>query len=120
MPVQHLGALAHLFLSSRSRRQAAAAGYGFEFFRWRCYLQKMDIRLPPDQEARLAELAARAGRTPGEVVQEALALWQARQIPQGNVGCSPAAAAARIRELRKGNALPEGETIKDIIDYGRA
>jgi hypothetical protein len=29
-------------------------------------------------------------------------------------------AAERIRELRKGNILPEGVTIRDLIDEGRA
>jgi hypothetical protein len=29
-------------------------------------------------------------------------------------------AAERIRELRKGNILPEGVTIRDLIDQGRA
>ncbi len=29
-------------------------------------------------------------------------------------------AAERIRELRKGNFLPEGVTIRDLIDEGRA
>jgi hypothetical protein len=33
---------------------------------------------------------------------------------------TPAEAAARILELRKGNILPEGETIKDLINHGRA
>lgn len=33
---------------------------------------------------------------------------------------TPAEAAAHIRELRKGRFLPEGETIKDLISYGRA
>ena len=33
---------------------------------------------------------------------------------------TPAEAAARIRELRKGNILPAGATIKDLINYGRA
>jgi hypothetical protein len=31
-----------------------------------------------------------------------------------------AGAAARILELRKGNLLPPGETIKDLINFGRA
>ncbi len=80
----------------------------------------MEIRLPPDQEARLAALAAGAGRSPGEVVQEALALWQAHQVKRQQAKHTPAQAAARIRELRKGNLLPEGETIKHLINYGRA
>ncbi len=80
----------------------------------------MKIRLSPDQEARLAALAAGAGRSPDEVVQEALALWQAHQVQRQEGTHTPAEAAARIRELRKGNLLPEGETIRDLIDHGRA
>jgi hypothetical protein len=33
---------------------------------------------------------------------------------------TPAKAAARILELRKGNLPPEGATIEDLIDFGRA
>jgi hypothetical protein len=33
---------------------------------------------------------------------------------------TPAEAAARIRELRKGNLLPEGMTIRAMIEEGRA
>lgn len=83
----------------------------------------MEIRLAPDQEAHLAALAARAGRSTAELVQEALAAWEERQgegaaptRPQH----SPAEAAARILELRRGNILPAGTTIKDLINYGRA
>ena len=82
----------------------------------------MEIRLPPDQEARLAALAASAGRSTGELVEEAIALWEARQaerhVPRPRH--TPAQAIARIRELRKGVTLPPGETIKDLINYGRA
>ena len=84
----------------------------------------MEIRLPPDLEAQLAAVAASAGRSTAEVVQEAIALWEERQAQQRrdapNPNHTPARAAARIRELRKGNFLPEGETIKDLINYGRA
>ncbi len=83
----------------------------------------MEIHLPPDKEAHLAELAASAGRSAGEIVQEAVALWEERQAQQRQVPKrkhSPAEAAARIRELRKGAHLPEGVTIEDLIDYGRA
>jgi hypothetical protein len=83
----------------------------------------MEIPLAPDQEAHLAALAARAGRSAAELVQEALEEWEERQAehraptrPQH----TPAKAAARILELRKGNILPAGETIKDLINYGRA
>jgi predicted transcriptional regulator len=84
----------------------------------------MEIRLPPDQEAHLAALAASAGRSADDIVQEAVALWEERQAQQLRQAPkpkhTPAQAAARIRELRKGNFLPEGETIKDLINYGRA
>jgi hypothetical protein len=83
----------------------------------------MEIRLAPDQEAHLAALAARTGRSAAELVQEAVAEWEERRAecpaparPQH----SPADAAARIRELRKGNILPAGTTIQDLINYGRA
>ena len=39
----------------------------------------MEIRLSPDQEARLAALAASAGRSADEIVQEAVALWEERE-----------------------------------------
>jgi predicted transcriptional regulator len=83
----------------------------------------MEIRLAPDQEAHLAELAARAGRSAAELVQEAVAEWEERQAEQQTPTRpqhSPAEAAARILELRKGNLLPAGTTIKDLINYGRA
>jgi predicted transcriptional regulator len=83
-------------------------------------LKTMGIRLSPYQEARLAALAARTGLSPDDVVEEALALWEAHQALRRHPGRTPAQAAARILELRKGNTLPEGETIKDLINYGRA
>jgi predicted transcriptional regulator len=39
----------------------------------------MEIRLPPDQQAHLAELAASVGRSTGEIVQEAVLLWEERE-----------------------------------------
>jgi hypothetical protein len=57
-------------------------------------------------------------------VQEALSLWEERQAKElrqaAKPNRTPQQAAARIRELRKGNRLPEGETIRDLINYGRA
>lgn len=83
----------------------------------------MEIRLSPDQEARLAALAASAGRSADELVRDALAEWEQRQAERHapvRPPHTPAEAAARILELRKGNILPEGETIKELIDHGRA
>ena len=45
---------------------------------------------------------------------------QAERESPSRLQHSPAEAAARIRELRKGNMLPAGVTIKDLINYGRA
>jgi hypothetical protein len=57
-------------------------------------------------------------------VQEAVALWEERQAERlrhvSKPKHTPAEAAASIRELRKGNFLPEGETIEGLIKYGRA
>jgi predicted transcriptional regulator len=82
----------------------------------------MEIHLSPDQEAHLAALAASVGRPVDELVQEALAEWEQRQAERQaqRPKHTPAEAAARILELRKGNILPAGETIKNLINYGRA
>ena len=82
----------------------------------------MEIRLLPHEEAHIAALAARLGRSPDEVVLEAIAFWETRsplaQTPHARH--SPAEAATRILELRKGNRLLEGETIRGLIEFGRA
>ena len=39
----------------------------------------MEIHLPPDQEAHIAALAAGSGRSPDELVREAVALWEERE-----------------------------------------
>ena len=86
-------------------------------------LDRMEIRLAPDQEAHLAALAASAGRSAAELVQEALAEWEERQAERhapARPQHTPAEAAARILELRKGNILSAGATIKDLINHGRA
>ena len=83
----------------------------------------MEIRLSPNQEAHLAALAASAGRSADELVQEALAEWEQRQAERhapARPPHTPAEAAARILELRKGNILPKGVTIKELINHGRA
>ena len=63
-----------------------------------------------------------AGRTSDEIVQEALSLWEERQANELRQAATPnhTLQQAGIRELRKGNRLPEGETIKGLINYGRA
>ena len=39
----------------------------------------MEIRLPPEQEAHLAAIAASTGRSTDELVQEAIEVWQREQ-----------------------------------------
>jgi predicted transcriptional regulator len=83
----------------------------------------MEIRLPPEKAAHLAALAASVGRSPDDIVEEAVALWEERRTEQLRTAKrkhTPAEAAARLRELRKGVRLPEGVTIKDLINCGRA
>ena len=82
----------------------------------------MAFHLSPDLEAYVTAVAASTGRSAEELVQEAVTLWEKRRIGQDryrNPTHTPAQAAARIRELRRGNFLPEGETIEDLISRGR-
>ena len=48
------------------------------------------------------------------------ALQSIASIPVASNRLTPAEAAARLRELRKGNLLPPGTTICDLIEHGRA
>ncbi len=66
----------------------------------------MEIRLPPDQEARLIAHAASSGRSVEEIVWEAITLWEAHWRQQQFPKRTRAEAAAHILELRKGNVLP--------------
>ena len=81
----------------------------------------MTIQLTPAQERVLRE-ALREGRFGS--VEEALdtALQSLASPPAAAAGHprTPAEAAARLRELRKGNFLPPGTTIRGLIDQGRA
>ena len=44
-----------------------------------CYFIAMEIHFSLDQQTRLTELARSAGRSPDEIVQEAVALWEENQ-----------------------------------------
>lgn len=80
----------------------------------------MSITLTPQQEAHIAALAARSGRSPGDLVTEAVALWETRRDLSAQEDADrPAKAAARILELRRGAELPQGESIKSMIEHGR-
>jgi hypothetical protein len=84
-----------------------------------------DTLVPPGLLAELQAVADEEHRTPGELVREALESYlerrkQRRAVPEARKPHTPAEAAARILELRKGNLLPPGVTIKDLIHFGRA
>src|SRR5207244_11907930 len=83
-----------------------------------------DSLVPPDLLVEVEAAADQEHREPRELVREAvtryLEQWRARRGTAPEASHTPAEAAARILELRKGNVLPPGVTIKDLINFGRA
>ena len=78
----------------------------------------MTIHLKPEQERILHDALSQGRfRSLEEALDQAIRsiadLQDSRQL-------TPRAAAEHIRELRKGNVLPAGVTIRDLIDEGRA
>ena len=79
------------------------------------------LEMPPGWLAEVEAVAAEERRAPAELVREAVDRYIGeRRAARPVNGHTPAEAATRIRELRKGNILPPGETIKDLINFGRA
>ena len=84
------------------------------------------VHIPDDLAARLEA----AGADPERVALDALrrAADELERRPQLTAETADAearrasarAAAARIREARVGTTLPEGVTIRDLVNYGRA
>jgi Arc/MetJ-type ribon-helix-helix transcriptional regulator len=82
----------------------------------------MTIELTPKQE-RILHDALQQGRfrSMDEALDVALrSLATSTDAGATSPRLTPAEAAARIRELRRGNILPEGMTIRGMIDEGRA
>ena len=83
----------------------------------------MNVDLTPEQQAFVQQAiqSGRIGRAE-EAAQEAFNLWvereRAKAMPALNRAAAQAA-AARILALRDGNILPEGVTIRSLIDAGR-
>jgi len=84
----------------------------------------MEIALTVEQEAQLLHIAALEGKGAEEMAREVLSRGLktreaslAAFLSRGSEGMD---AAARLLELRKGNLLPEGLTIEDLIREGRA
>jgi hypothetical protein len=76
--------------------------------------------IPPVLLAEVEAMAAAEHRAPREVVGEAVERFVRERQPLPRSKLTPQEAGERIRELRKGNFLPEGETIKSLINFGRA
>jgi hypothetical protein len=90
-----------------------------------------DSLVPPGLIPEIEAAAQEEHRDPRELVSDAVTRYlsqrrlthpeQARESgARERREHTPAEAVARILELRKGNRLPEGVTIKDLINYGRA
>jgi hypothetical protein len=79
------------------------------------------LEMPPGWLAEVQAVADAEHRAAAELVRDVVGRYiEERRAAQPAALHTPAEAAARIRELRKGNFLPEGETIKDLINHGRA
>lgn len=83
----------------------------------------MSIHLEPETEQLIREeLQAGRFRSIDEMIIEGVHARREKDIlaSNGRSRKTPAEAVAHIRELRKGNRLPAGVTIKDLINEGRA
>ncbi len=82
----------------------------------------MTIEMTPKQE-RILRDAIQQGRfrSMDEALDVALrSLASSTDATATSPRLTPTEAAARIRELRKGNVLAEGMTVRGMIDEGRA
>jgi hypothetical protein len=83
-----------------------------------------DTLVPPDLLAEVRSAADEEHREPRELMCEAVTRYLEHRRVRRSVAAEPkhtsAEAAARILELRKGNLLLPGVTIKDLISFGRA
>jgi hypothetical protein len=84
-----------------------------------------DVVIPRSLVAELQAAADAERRTTADLVKDALERyltdWRKRAInPPEKPRLTPAQAAARLREARKGNVLPDGVTIRDLMTHGRA
>ena len=82
----------------------------------------MTIHLKPETEKLVLEALqnGRFGSVDEIIVQGVRARADKPMASNGKTRKTPAEAVAHIRELRKGNRLPAGVTIQDLINEGRA
>jgi hypothetical protein len=83
------------------------------------------VVIPPSLAAEIQAAADAERRTAADLVRDALerylADWRKRAINRPEkLRITPAQAAARLREAREGNVLPDGVTIRDLMTHGRA
>jgi len=81
----------------------------------------MTINLKPETE-RLVQEELQNGhfRSVDEMIVEGVQARREGKSLSGAKRKTPAEAVAHIRELRRGNRLPAGVSIKDLINEGRA
>jgi hypothetical protein len=84
---------------------------------------RTETLVPPDLLVEVEAAAEEERREPREPVREAVTRYlEQRRVRRGQAPepiHTPAEAVARILELRKGNLLPPGVTIRDLINFGR-
>ena len=82
----------------------------------------MTIELKPETEQLVREeLSSGHFRSVDEMIVEgARARRESKPTSSDASRKTPAEAAAHIRQMRRGNRLPSGVTIKDLINEGRA
>jgi hypothetical protein len=85
--------------------------------------------IPPALLARVQELAAAERRAAADVLREAIEGYlddrqqagSPRATPFPREGSSSGdALVARVLDLRRGNAMTDGDTLKDRVSFGRA
>jgi hypothetical protein len=84
----------------------------------------MTIEIRRSELERMVQEEIRSGhfQDPEELLTEAMYAWREKYRQGTAPGPSlerSRLASERIRELRKGNILPEGVTIRDLINEGR-
>ena len=82
----------------------------------------MTVNLKPETERLvLEELQNGHFRNVDEIILEGVrARREGKPLSSPAVRKTPAEAVAHIRQMRQGNRLPAGVTIKDLINEGRA
>jgi metal-responsive CopG/Arc/MetJ family transcriptional regulator len=87
------------------------------------------VSIPPALVTELQAAADEEHRPTADVVRDALERYLADWRRGGGLAHdgaidaarrSPAEALARMRERRRGNILPDGATIRDLMTHGRA